>query len=169
MEYGTLNKVVITLWGKYLRSHRRWDFALAFLGSGALAGAWELNLMSGADAIKSTTLFATLAGASVTLLGFAITSLAILIGLFQAPEFSPLRKNNDYGSIFKDYKLAIILLAITTVVTLGVTMMVAARLYSTIALGLALGMMGWSALTMAHAVEILWLAIKTHSNAEQDY
>jgi len=114
------------------------------------------------------TLFATIAGLSGTLLGFAITSIAILIGLFQSPEFGPLRKNSAYGSLFSDYKFAIVLLAATTLFALGAAVAAAARFCSPIILGVALGMVAWSSVTMFHAVEILWLAIRTHVRAEQD-
>ena len=145
------------------------DFAVLCTVSVALIAAWALDLWHVDSATQSVTLFATMAGLSGTLLGFAITSLAILIGLFQSPEFVPLRKNDNYGSIFSDYKLAIILLAATTLVALGATVAAAARVYSPIILGVTIGLVAWSAVTMAHAVEVLWLAIKTHAKAEQDF
>ena len=145
------------------------DFIVLCTGSIALIVVWEIGFLGGKSATRSGTLFATIAGLSGTLLGFAITSIAILIGLFQAPEFGPLRKSDNYGSIFTDYKFAIVLLAATTLFALAATVAAAARVYSPIILGVALGLVGWSSVTMAHAVEILWLAIKTHSRAEQDF
>ena len=137
--------------------------------SGALIVGWELDFVGGESAKESVTLFATIAGLSGTLLGFAITSIAILIGLLQAPEFGPLRKSDGYGSIFTDYKFAIVLLAATTLFALGATIAAAAQIHSPIILGVVLGLVGWSSVTMAHAIEILWLAIKTHATAEQDF
>ena len=157
------------VWGPYQHNHRVVDFVALSTMAAALILAWEFDRLPGESAATSVTLFATIAGLSGTLLGFAITSIAILIGLFQAPEFGPLRKNNDYGSLFADYKLAIVLLAATTLFALGATVAVASRLYSPIVLGVALGLVGWSSVTMVHAVEILWLAIKTHVRAEQDF
>ena len=135
----------------------------------ALIVAWELDCVGGESAKKSVTLFAAIAGLSGTLLGFAITSIAILIGLFQAPAFGPLRKGDNYGSIFTDYKFAIVLLAATTLFALGATVAAAARFYSPIILAVVLGLVGRSAVTMTHAVQILWLAIKVHAMAEQDF
>ncbi len=160
---------VARAWDKYLRNHRIVDFMLLCLGSIALIMAWEFECLGGESATRSVTLFATIAGLSGTLLGFAITSIAILIGLFQSPEFGPLRKGDNYESVFKDYKLAIVLLAATTLFSLGATVATAARVYSPIIAGVVLGLAGWSSVTMAHAAEILWLAIKTHAMAEQDF
>ena len=156
-------------WKAYLHHHRTVDFSAVCLLSAVLIGAWELDRLAGESAAKSVTLYAAIAGLSGTLLGFAITSMAILIGLFQSPEFGPLRRNTDYGALFKDYKLAIVLLAITTLFAIGATVATVAKIYTPVILGVALGLVGWSSLTMAHAMEILWLAIKTHVNAEQDF
>lgn len=164
-----LKKAVVKGWDTYQRIHRAVDFAVVFTVSVALIVAWEFDFLNGDTAKRSVTLFATAAGLAGTLLGFAITSLAILLGLFQSPEFGPLRKNDHYGSVFTDYKLAIVLLAVTTLFALGATVAASARVYSPIILGVALGMAGWSSVTMAHAVEVLWLAIKTHTRAEQDF
>lgn len=169
MERRNLTKFAAKVWGTYQRNHRPVDFIVLCVVTVALIVAWNLDYLGGDSATKSVTLFATIAGLSGTLLGFAITSIAILIGLFQAPEFGPLRKNDNYGSTFTDYKFAIVLLAATTLFGLGATVAAAARVYSPIILGVALGLVGWSSVTMAHAVEILWLAIKTHSRAEQDF
>ncbi len=162
-------KIVTDFWSTYQRNHRIVDFIVLFIASIALIAAWEFDYLGGEKATRSVTLFATIAGLSGTLLGFAITSLALLIGLFQSNEFGPLRRNQDYGSIFTDYKLAIVLLAATTLFALGATIAAAARVYSTIILAIAIGLTAWSSATMAHAGEILWLAIKTHANAEQDF
>ena len=161
-------KTVSKVWDTYLRKHRN-DFILLCSVSVVLIAAWELNYLGGESAKKSVTLYATIAGLSGTLLGFAITAITLLIGLFRADEFGPLRRNEDYGSLFYDYKLAIILLGITTLFALGATIAAAARVYSTIIVGLAIGLVGLSSLTMAHAARILWLAIKTHASAEQDF
>lgn len=155
--------------GAYRRNHRIVDTIAVSLASIALIVAWELELIGGTRASRSVTLFATIAGLAGTLLGFAITSLAILIGLFQSREFGPLRKNKQYGAIFTDYKFAIVLLALTTLVALGATVAASSRVYSPIILGSVVGLVGWSSVTMAHAVEILWLAIKTHARAEQEF
>ena len=156
------------MWGIYLCYHRRVDFFAVLGVFASLTIAWQFDCMGGESAKTSVALFAAIAGLSGTLLGFAITSLALLIGLFQSAEFGPLRKNQDYGSVFADYKLAIVVLAITTLFALGATVAAAARLYNSLILAAALGLVVWSSITMAHAAEILWLAIKTHTNAEQD-
>ena len=155
-------------WDTYQQHHRVLDCAVACTASAALIVSWELDLLGGESATRNVTLFATVAGLSVTLLGFAITSIAILIGLFQAPEFGPLRKSDGYGSIFDDYKFAIMLLAATTLLALGATFAVAAQVESPIIFGVVFAMVGWSSVTMAHAVEILWLAMRTHTRAEQN-
>ena len=162
-------KMVSKALDTYRHNHRFIDFAIAFTASVALIVAWELDLVGGEPATRNITLFATVAGISGTLLGFAITSIAILIGLFQAPEFGPLRRSDNYGSIFADYKFAIVLLAATTLLALGATFAAAAHVYSSIILVIVFAMVGWSSVTMAHAGEILWLAIKTHARAEQDF
>lgn len=169
--YGVrgLKKMATKVWCSYQRNHRTVDAIALGTMAAALILAWEFDRLPGGSASRSVTLFATIAGLSGTLLGFGITSIAILIGLFQAPEFGPLRKNDDYGSLFSDYKLAIVLLAATTLFALGATAAAAARLCSPIVLGVALGLVGWSSVTMVHAVDILWLAIKTHVKAEQDF
>ena len=169
MERRNLTKIAAKVCRTYQRNHRPLDFIVLCTVAVALIVAWKLDCLDGGSATRSVTLFATIAGLAGTLLGFAITSIAILIGLFQSPEFGPLRKNANYGSIFTDYKFAIVLLAVTTLFGLGATVAAAARVYSPIILGVALGLVGWSSVTMAHAVEILWLAIKTHSTAEQDF
>ena len=161
--------IVAKAWSAYQCNYRVVDFVLLCIISIALIVAWGLDYVGGDAAKKSVTLFAAIAGLAGTLLGFAITSLAILIGLFQSPEFGPLRKNDNYGSLFDDYKFAILLLATTTLFALGATVAAAAHIYSPIILGATLGLVGWSSVTMAHAVEILWLAIKTHASAEQDF
>ena len=157
------------VWSKYHRNRRTVDFLIVCTISAGLITAWEFDRLAGGSAAKSVTLYAAIAGLSGTLLGFAITSMAILIGLFQSPEFGPLRRNTDYGSLFKDYKLAIVLLAVTTLFALGATIAAASRIHTPVILAVALGLVGWSSLTMAHAIEILWLAIKTHVKAEQDF
>ena len=164
-----LTKIATKTWTKYQHNHRTVDFATISIVASALIVIWELDFLGGDSAAKSVTLFATVAGLSGTLLGFAITSIAILIGLFQAPEFGPLRKGDNYGSIFSDYKLAIVLLAATTLVALGATIAAAAQIHSSIVLGITLALVGWSSVTIAHAIEILWLAIRIHARAEQDF
>ena len=162
-------KIVSKIWDTYLHKHRIVDFILLCSVSVALIAAWEFGCLGGESAKKSVTLYATIAGLSGTLLGFAITAITLLIGLFRTPEFGPLRRNDDYGSLFSDYKLAIVLLGVTTLFALGATVATAARVYSTIIVGVAVGLVGLSSLTMAHATRILWLAIKTHASAEQDF
>ena len=153
----------------YIRNHRIVDIVASCIISAALILAWESDYLGGKSAMRSVTLFATIAGLSGTLLGFAITSLALLIGLLQSPEFGPLRRNKDYGSLFTDYKLAIVVLAVTTLFALGATVAAAARVYSTVVVGIVFGLAGWSSVTMAHAGEILWRAITAHVGAEQDF
>ena len=168
MEPRSLTMITSKVWNTYQCNYRLVDFVLLCIVSVALIVIWEFGHVGGEAAKRNVTLFAAVAGLSGTLLGFAITSIAILIGLFQSPEFGPLRKNENYGSIFADYKFAIVSLAATTLFALGATVAAAAHVYSTIVLGVTLGLVGWSSITMVHAVDILWLAIKTHANAEQD-
>ena len=157
------------MWKAYQHNHHAVDFVVVCAVSAALIVVWELGLLGGKSAATSVILFATVAGLSGTLLGFAITSIAILIGLFQSPEFGPLRKGEDYAAIFSDYKLAIALLAATTLFSLGATIAAAAQIHSSIVLGITLALVAWSSITIAHAVDILWLAIRVHAKAEQDF
>ena len=169
MEPKPLTMIAAKAWNAYQCNYRVVEFVLLCMIAVTLVVAWECDYIGGEEAKKSVALFAAIAGLSGTLLGFAITSMAILIGLFQSPEFGPLRKNENYDSIFADYKFAIVLLAATTLFALAATVATAAHVYSSVVLGITLGLVGWSSVTMAHAVEILWLAIKTHGSAEQGF
>ena len=102
-------------------------------------------------------------------MGFAVAALALLLGLFPQPVFSELRKHWDYGSVFTDPKLAIYSLATTTLFAFGATLAVAAEVYNPLILSTALGLTGWSAATLAHALRILWLAVQAQVKAEQDF
>ena len=124
--------------------------------------------MGGQAAAESVTLYAAITGLAGTLLGFAITSLSVLLGVFKSPEFSLLRKQPDYDSVFADCRHAIALLAITTLLALGATVAAAAQFYSPTLLGITLGFVALSSVGMTFASEILMLAIKAHVNSDRE-
>ena len=167
-RYGVSTlKMTHRVWGTYQRYHRAVDPILSFSGSFALIVGWDCAGV--ALAAKSVALYATIAGVSGTMLGFAITAMALLLGLFPQQEFDLLRKNKDYGAVFTDPKLAIVALATTTLVALGATLASAAESYHFLVLSVVVGLVGWSSVTLIHAARILWLAIATHIHSEQDF
>ncbi len=164
-----LKKMIVNAWNAYLQKHRIVDFGVVVLASVSVIVSWEFGWLAGASVAGSVALFTTVAGLSGTLLGFTVTSMVLLLTLFQSPEFGPLRKCEAFETAFSDYRLAMVLLGTTTLVGLGAMIACLADFHSPILLGIVLGMVAWSALTLAHALEILWLAIRTHVKAEQNF
>lgn len=157
------------MWGFYKQSHRLidaiWTTGLTVVVFTIFRSYWPVEAASQDTAVYGA--IATIAGA---LLGFAITAISVQIAFLNGPEFSELRSNPDYIQLFADFKLAIILFGVTTIVALVALLINEkdAQLRGFVMLSLTLWLTFLSGVTMAHALRILWLAIRAHSNANRD-
>ena len=154
-------------WHQYQQRHRVVDpLVLVAIALGLTMGwdcaAWE-------SATRSVALYAAIAGVAGTLLGFVITTMALLLGLLPQAEFRALRRHRDYGAVFAEPKFAVGVLGVTTLFALGATVAAAAQVHNLLILGFTLGLVGWSSAAVMHATRILWLAVRIHVNAERDF
>ena len=153
---------------KYIRAHKVVDPVVSVVvAGGVLAVVWRLGCIENNTAHLNVILFAAIASLFGTFLGFAITSLAILIGLLKAPEFGPLRRRKDYYSIFSDYVYAIVALACTVCCALVAAFISFLGMKNIVVLSAVLGFVIWSLLATGHALVILWSAVRLHADAER--
>ena len=158
-----------TVWEGYKDYHRLidllWVTTVVTLSFTVLKDHWPLE-----RAASDTTVYASIATIAGALLGFAITSISVLIAFLGGDEFKWLREDPEYESLFKDFKEAIILFSVTTVVSLVALLLndKDSETRNFVMLGAALWLALLSSITLMHAMRILWLAIKAHGVASRD-
>jgi len=114
--------------------------------------------------------YATIATISGALLGFAITSISVQLAFLGGNEFEAVRKNPEYLRLFSDFKWAIFLFGITTLVALVGLMFKnpEEEITGLVLLSTMLWFSILSAAKLAHALRILWLAAGAHGMASRD-
>lgn len=153
-----------------MHRHSSVDFlgtvAIVVLAFTILRGYWPVE-----EAARDPVVFASIATIAGTLLGFAVTAISVLIAFLGGDEFEWLRSNPDYDTLFGDFKKATILFGITTILALVSLLLVNDKnteLRAIVLLAVTLWLTLMAGVTLAHALRILWLAIKAHSMAARD-
>ncbi len=156
-------------WWWYRENHRFVDSLLLLLVSGVLIGAWWSGVLTTkAHLPSSIRLYATIAGLSVTLLGFGVTALTLLVSLLKDEEFQELRERDDYPALFTDFKFALFALAVNAVVALVALALATVGIGCFVVTPIMLALTAWAAIAMGHAASILLKAVDIHAKAEQE-
>ena len=151
----------------YLERHGRIDFLWTGVCTGLLLSPWVSANWPAREAAVSLTFYATVSAVAGSLLGFSITTAAVLVGLMNGPELRQLRRHQEYGDLFADYRLAVLVLGLTTVGGLVATLLSAVEISNLPVFGAVLWLALLSCVVLVHTLDILRLAVKAHSIAEE--
>lgn len=102
-----------------------WPSAHAAVGAGAGLAVYLLEDRYATKQVASflmerrQDLYAALLGVHITMLGFVLATLTIILGYAQSPRFRVLRDSPWYGALFKVFTIALRLFALAFVATLA--------------------------------------------------